>query len=242
MLRKSTTPTGASSSPQDLSGLATDAAGNHVVYVPTSTSFTTINKTGDTTTTNNPPPPAPTPGPTTATAFVRARYSSASVKAYDDAHPGGVPIRSAASGTASVIRLQPFGSSITISGGQSSGSSNLPGGLGSTQWLPVAGGGYINAFDVTGLQSGNYGDGGARALPVMGPALPVLKWDMPYTAMPGHTLASIAKHVSYIARSSGAPGNTLVTAQQLGKYNNVRQVSTGQTIMVPRWTTGGYHA
>ena len=98
-----------------------------------------------------PPGPTPKPGPKVAT--VRTRFSLPASMAYDRQNPGGVPIRATAAAS-KVLRLAPFGSHIQLASGPTSGGSNFPGTVtGSTQWLKVAGGGYISSYD---LQGGSY--------------------------------------------------------------------------------------
>lgn len=80
--------------------------------------------------------------------IIRTRYSSPTVTSYDTTH-AGVPIRSApAANSTDTTSYAPFGSKIQVTGPAISGSSNLGGNNGTAFWYPVAGGGYISAFDV----------------------------------------------------------------------------------------------
>lgn len=141
-----TTTTTAATTAMDTSGLAKDANGNPILYRDTTDTF--INTvSGSYNTTTNPTVTEHPIEPTSQTAYVRTRYSSPSTKAYDDKNPGGVPIRATPDGK--ITRLQPFGTSIQIEGTAVSGGTNFKNG--SSQWIQVASGGYISAYDVTGV-------------------------------------------------------------------------------------------
>ncbi|HET7639227.1 MAG TPA: hypothetical protein VFK47_10870 [Ktedonobacteraceae bacterium] len=114
-------------------------------------------------TVNNPPQPAPAPTPTPTPAplpkpvlfpqsgFIRARYTGIT-HTYDVQNPQGVPIRSSPSAT-SILRYVMYGTKITVTGPAVKGGSNFGGSnSGSTEWFPVSGGGFISAYDVTGIQ------------------------------------------------------------------------------------------
>ena len=127
-------------------------------FIPTSnsSSYNSVNKGNVTstvnttaTTTNNggshrAPPPPPPPAKYT-TMQIRARQTVGIDKQWDATHDG-VPLRSAASGHASILKIIPFGSSIQVTGSAAGGVANQTGG--STSWYPVVGGGYISAWDV----------------------------------------------------------------------------------------------
>lgn len=116
--------------------------------------------------TNNPPSVAPTPPtvpslPTTPATgatipstnifddIVRTRYGNPVVKSYDTSHPQGIPIRSAPTATNNdITSYAGYGSKLQITGPAVSGTSNLGGTSGTNFWYPVAGGGYVSAFDV----------------------------------------------------------------------------------------------
>jgi hypothetical protein len=155
----STAATTATTTPVDTSGLTLDANGNPIEYRDVADTFITTSTTGSNNTTTNDTYPIEPTTPTTSVAYVRGRYSNAQVSGYDKANPGGVPIRSSASGSATVLRLQAYGSAVTITSAAVTGASNLTtsasGSIvtGSASWLPVAGGGYISAYDVTGVSS-----------------------------------------------------------------------------------------
>lgn len=96
----------------------------------------------------HPGPPGPTGSEFPERASVRVRNLHAT---YDRSVPGGVPIRSAA-GATKQLRLAPYGSAINIIGPAVKGGSNFGGSSpGASNWYPVQGGGYISAFDVTGI-------------------------------------------------------------------------------------------
>lgn len=150
----------------DTSGLQTDSNGNPIIYRDVSDTFITknigSNNTTNNTTTNPAPPvvtgpryPPPTAiqypiEPTSETAYIRSKDSTPITDAYDANHTG-IPIRDTPDGK--IVRYQTFGTSVSITGAAVAGGSNLPkNGYGSTEWLPVAGGGYVSVFDVTGVQ------------------------------------------------------------------------------------------
>jgi len=84
------------------------------------------------------------------TAFVRGRFSTPQVEAYDKGETRGVPVRGSPGGD--IVGYQSYGSQITIIGDAVTGRGNLKDPkLGSYQWLPVNGG-FISAYDLTGLQ------------------------------------------------------------------------------------------
>lgn len=103
------------------------------------------------------PTPTPTPSPGTGATvpstsqddIVRTRYGNPSVAGYDKTHSQGVPIRSGPN-TSDTVRYAAYGSKINITGPAVAGSSNLgkTDDRGTQYWYPVAGGGYISAFDV----------------------------------------------------------------------------------------------
>ncbi|SRR5712691_475211 len=101
-------------------------------------------------TVNNPPDKDTGTKKTSDTAFVRSRNLH---DPYDNSHPQGVPIRQSA-GATNILKYAPWGTSIILAGNAVSGGSNFGAGskTGSTQWIPVKGGGYISAYDVTGIQ------------------------------------------------------------------------------------------
>lgn len=88
-------------------------------------------------------------------AYIRSRFSNASVASYDQQFAQGVPIRDL---NGNVIGNAPYGQSIQVTGNPIAGSSNLPGTqAGAVEWLPVTSGsqtGYVSSFDLTGLQAG----------------------------------------------------------------------------------------
>lgn len=110
-------------------------------------------------TVNNPPQPAPAPTPAPSpkpvvfpqSGFIRARYTGIT-HTYDVQNPQGVPIRSSPSAT-SILRYVMYGTKVTVTGPAVKGGSNFGGSnSGSTEWFPVSGGGFISAYDVTGIQ------------------------------------------------------------------------------------------
>jgi len=104
-----------------------------------------------------PPQPISTSGGKSLIASIRDRFSQVGVHSYDAAHSQGVPIRSGASGSSSIIGYSPFGSSIKLEGGPMAGGTNIPNPTkssgGSTIWYKLANGGYVSQYDVTGVPS-----------------------------------------------------------------------------------------
>lgn len=151
--KNTTTPT---TTAGDTSGLQTNSSGNPIIYRDVADTFIneTIGSNNTTTnTTTGPVYPPPTAiqypiEPTSNTAYIRSKNATPSEVAYDTNHTG-IPIRDTPDGK--VVRYQTFGTSISIAGAAVAGKSNLPKN-GSTQWLPVTGGGYVSAFDITGVQ------------------------------------------------------------------------------------------
>ena len=116
-----------------------------VVTVPGSTPA----QSGGTTSTGGSTSTATIPSTNLQDDIVRTRYGNPTVKSYDTNHPQGVPIRSqAAATTTDTIGYAAYGSKIQITGPAVSGTSNLGGTSGTNYWYPVAGGGFVSAFDV----------------------------------------------------------------------------------------------
>lgn len=87
--------------------------------------------------------------------IIRSRGNSPTAAKYDKDHPGGVPIRSAASGKSKILGLEKYGTQVTVTGPAVTGVSNFPGGTtGSDVWFPVLTStgqtGYVSAYDFSG--------------------------------------------------------------------------------------------
>ncbi len=81
--------------------------------------------------------------------IVRTRYGNPAVKSYDTTHPQGIPIRSAPAANANdTTGYRGYGTKIQVVGPAVAGSSNLGGSNGTNFWYPIAGGGYVSAFDL----------------------------------------------------------------------------------------------
>lgn len=224
LFRRQAASSPTASAAQDLSGLATDANGNHVVYVPTQTSFTTVNKSessnsGNTTTTtnNNPPPPQ--------LSYGILGGGVTNLDAHDVTH-----ITYVQNGQKKVYTGFPKGTQIT-------------GGAERRHWYILPGENMVRLL-TSGVGPGVTNDphplgatgSGGRSAPVPHPAMPSMKWTRRYTLMPGDSLAGIAQNVSFQARRAGAPQTTLVTAQMIQRYNNiVGPVYPGRSIILPQW-------
>lgn len=106
---------------------------------------------------DNYPPPSTTPPPATTPptqqGLVRIRANVPGTAGYDKNNAQGVPIRATAGGN--VTRYATFGSDVQLAGLPVTGPGNLPGGKGSTIWFPILGGGYISAYDITSIFTGN---------------------------------------------------------------------------------------
>ncbi len=81
--------------------------------------------------------------------IVRTRYGNPTVRSYDTSHAQGVPIRSAPTATPTdTTGYAGYGTKIQVIGPAVAGTSNLGGTNGTNFWYPVAGGGYVSAFDL----------------------------------------------------------------------------------------------
>jgi hypothetical protein len=158
-LKKSPQGATTAAAPQaDLSGLATDSSGNHLVYRDVADTFINISKVQGSYNTNPamPVPSAPPPPPTNPAApvehpieaFIRAQNNSPLTSAYDAAHPQGIPIRSTPGGA--ITGYAPYGSEIDLTSSTATkGASNFADKTGSTAWLQTSQG-FISAYDLTG--------------------------------------------------------------------------------------------
>mgnify|MGYP003622966047 CR=1 FL=1 len=142
----------ATTSTGDYSGLATDASGNKLVYVPVTDTF--YNSSTVTGSYNSHDPAAPiehpiAPPATPLLAIVRAKGNSTLTGKYDAKNPQGIPIRATPDGK--VISYAPYGSQLALANKNiTTGATNLPGGAGSDQWFS-ANGGFVSAYDLTGF-------------------------------------------------------------------------------------------
>jgi hypothetical protein len=91
----------------------------------------------------------PTVNPTQHVATIRAKTTSGPDASYDATHTG-VPVRSAPSGSATIIYTVPFGGTIALSTNSTvNGTSNQKGG--SSAWYQVGNNQYLSAFDVVSV-------------------------------------------------------------------------------------------
>jgi len=94
------------------------------------------------------------PGATYAsTGNVRSSTLTGQTASYDIKNPKGIPIRSFMDASAPITGYASYGSALNFSGPAIAGGSNFGQnkGTGSSLWEPLATGGYVSAYDVTGL-------------------------------------------------------------------------------------------
>jgi hypothetical protein len=142
----STSPVASTESAASSGGSASGGSGGN-------NSSSTNTNSGDTVSTI--PPGTPRGRNVSSTILTIRNKGGSSIKSvqdYDNTNPPGVPVRAVPGGVQ--VRFQAYGSQVAATGAEVSGPNNVKEGTGSDSWWPVQGG-YISAFDVSGVSQQN---------------------------------------------------------------------------------------